>query len=847
MNSVMTDNFTPMMKQYNEAKAQVPGKLLFFRMGDFYELFLDDALTAAPVMGIALTSRDKKNPIPMCGVPYHAVSSYISKLTQKGYSVAICEQVEDPKKAKGIVKREIIRVITPSLVYDSSIIEGKQTSYLVALVFDEGKWSYACLDYTTGEFKANTVNSTDELVKEISLISPREVIYEKDVHIPEVLKRFLINVSFSSVEPRGLSNINFNQMIVDTRLEKAEVKAGKFIISYLVDTQFRDSFPHIRYFYKVSSSEYLGIDEFTSKNLDLFNSFLGCMDETVTPMGGRALRQSIGQPLKEEKAINKRLDAVEILTKNYSTLEKVRLLFSQCSDIDRLSSKVALGQFGPRDFKRLLDSIEVAVNVKGTISDLNLPLKDLEVKELYDFATELSQKFEDELPATSKDGGIFKQGFDANLDELINLHSNSRQVLMEMEKNERERTKISSLKIKYNKIFGYYIEITNANLHLVPENYQRKQTLVNGERFMTPELRELEIRLLNSEEERVNLEIKLIEDFAVQFKDKFLSSTLDLSSWAAELDVLTNFAWLAIKRKYQRPQICEGFDLTLHDARHPVLDQTMGDEFVPNDIALNSSCFFHIITGPNMAGKSTLMRTTALLVIMSHMGSFIPASSAKIPVVDRVFTRVGATDYILQGQSTFMVEMIETSNIIYSATKNSLIILDEIGRGTSTYDGISIAWSIAEYIHDKIGAKCMFATHYHELTILEQELSGAKNFSMSVEEEKNGLFFLRKIVQKPASRSYGIQVASMAGLPDSVIKRAYHIMGRLEEERAKGADLKDVNQLSLFDKAAQNAPEEKYNIEFIEELASIDLDKMTPLDALNRLYKWKGKVNKVEQ
>ncbi|MEI6080521.1 MAG: DNA mismatch repair protein MutS, partial [bacterium] len=797
MNSVMTDNFTPMMKQYNEAKAQVPGKLLFFRMGDFYELFLDDALTAAPVMGIALTSRDKKNPIPMCGVPYHAVSSYISKLTQKGYSVAICEQVEDPKKAKGIVKREIIRVITPSLVYDSSIIEGKQTSYLVALVFDEGKWSYACLDYTTGEFKANTVNSTDELVKEISLISPREVIYEKDVHIPEVLKRFLINVSFSSVEPRGLSNINFNQMIVDTRLEKAEVKAGKFIISYLVDTQFRDSFPHIRYFYKVSSSEYLGIDEFTSKNLDLFNSFLGCMDETVTPMGGRALRQSIGQPLKEEKAINKRLDAVEILTKNYSTLEKVRLLFSQCSDIDRLSSKVALGQFGPRDFKRLLDSIEVAVNVKGTISDLNLPLKDLEVKELYDFATELSQKFEDELPATSKDGGIFKQGFDANLDELINLHSNSRQVLMEMEKNERERTKISSLKIKYNKIFGYYIEITNANLHLVPENYQRKQTLVNGERFMTPELRELEIRLLNSEEERVNLEIKLIEDFAVQFKDKFLSSTLDLSSWAAELDVLTNFAWLAIKRKYQRPQICEGFDLTLHDARHPVLDQTMGDEFVPNDIALNSSCFFHIITGPNMAGQSTLMRTTALLVIMSHMGSFIPASSAKIPVVDRVFTRVGATDYILQGQSTFMVEMIETSNIIYSATKNSLIILDEIGRGTSTYDGISIAWSIAEYIHDKIGAKCMFATHYHELTILEQELSGAKNFSMSVEEEKNGLFFLRKIVQKPASRSYGIQVASMAGLPDSVIKRAYHIMGRLEEERAKGADLKDVNQLSL--------------------------------------------------
>ncbi|MCX6112875.1 MAG: DNA mismatch repair protein MutS [Proteobacteria bacterium] len=855
MNSVITDNFTPMMKQYNEAKAQVPGKLLFFRMGDFYELFLDDALKAAPIMGIALTSRDKKNPIPMCGVPYHAVSSYISKLTQKGLSVAICEQMEDPKMAKGIVKREIIRVITPSLVYDSNVIEGKQTSYLVSLVFDEGKWSYACLDYTTGEFKANTVNSTDELVKEVALIAPREVIYEKEVHIPEVLKRFLLNVSFSSLEPKSLSNINFNQMIVDTRLGKHEVKAGKLIINYLVDTQFRDSFPHIRYFYKVSSSEFLGIDEFTSKNLDLFNSFLGCLDETITPMGGRMLRQTIGQPLKDEKAINNRLDAVETLTKNYNTLEKIRLLFTQCSDIERLSSKVALGQFGPRDFKRLLDSIEVVASVKESTADLNLKIKDIDIKDLYDFASELSVKFEDELPFISKEGGIFKHGFDHELDELIDLHSNSKQVLLEMERSEKERTKISSLKIKYNKVFGYYIEITNANLHLVPENYQRKQTLVNGERFMTPELRELEIKLLNAEENRVQLEEKRINDFALQFKEKFLSRALDLSLWAAEIDTIANFAWLAIKRKYTRPDIYKGFDLVLKDAKHPVLDQTMGDEFIPNDISLNSECFFHIITGPNMAGKSTLMRTVALLVIMSHMGSFIPASYASIPVVDRVFTRVGATDYILQGQSTFMVEMIETSNIIYSATKDSLIILDEIGRGTSTYDGISIAWAIAEYIHNKIGAKCMFATHYHELTILEQELSGARNFSMSVEEEKDGLFFLRKIIQKPASRSYGIQVASMAGLPDSVIKRAYHIMRKLEEERARGVDLKDTDQLSLFTKISQdNEPakndvtaQEKNNFEFIDELAKIDLNKITPLDALSKLYKWKEEVDKVEQ
>lgn len=855
MNSVMTDNFTPMMKQYNEAKAQVPGKLLFFRMGDFYELFADDAIKAAPIMGIALTSRDKKNPIPMCGVPHHAVSSYISKLTQKGLSVAICEQVEDPKKAKGIVKREIIRVITPSLVYDSNIIEGKQTSYLVSLVFEDNKWAYSCLDYTTGEFRANTVNNTDELLKEIALLAPREVIYEKDVHIPEILKRFLLNVSFSSVEIKSLTHINFNQMIVDTRLEKSEVKAGKLIISYLIDTQFRDYFPHIRYFYKVSSSEFLGIDEFTSKNLDLFSSFLKCMDETITPMGGRALRKTIGQPLKDEKAINDRLDTVEALTKNYSALEKIRLFFSQCSDVERLCSKVALGQFGPRDFKRLLDSIEVLSNLKVFVDELDLKLKPLELKNLHEFASGLSVKFEEELPFTSKEGGIFKLGFNKELDELINLHSNSKQVLLEMERTERERTKISSLKIKYNKIFGYYIEITNANLHLVPENYQRKQTLVNGERFMTPELRELEVKLLNAEEERINLEAKLLDDFALQFKEKYLSIALDLSSWASELDVITSFAWLAVNRKYKRPKIYNGYDLVLRDAKHPVLDQTMGDEFIPNDISLDSGCFFHIITGPNMAGKSTLMRTVALLVIMSHMGSFIPVSSADVPVVDRVFTRVGATDYILQGQSTFMVEMIETSNIIYSATRNSLIILDEIGRGTSTYDGISIAWSIAEYIHDKIGAKCMFATHYHELTILEQEFNGAKNFSMSVEEEKNGLFFLRKIVQKPASRSYGIQVASMAGLPESVIKRAYHIMGKLEEERARGAELKDNDQLSLFIRQSgsnqisiseQIISDEKNNFEFIEELAKIDLDKLTPLEALSRLYKWKKEVDKVE-
>lgn len=841
----MENNFTPMMKQYNEAKAQAPGKLLFFRMGDFYEMFGDDALTAAPVLGIALTSRDKKNPTPMCGIPYHAVSAYISKLTRAGYSIAICEQVEDPKKAKGIVKREIIRVVTPSLVYDSDVIEGKQSSYLTSLVKDHGTWSYAYVDYSTGEFKANSVPNTDALVKELSLISPKEIVYEKGNEIPEVLKRFLLNVSFSAVDYRSLtiSASQQSRMIVDTRLTQSEVKAGALILNYLVATQFREIFPHIRYFSKVSSSEFLGIDEFTSKNLDLFDSFMRCIDETITPMGGRTLRQTIGQPLMNKKEIDARLDAVEFFTKNYSFMEKIRLLLSQCSDIERLSSKVALSQYGPRDLKKLCESIETASIIYDNAKELeglNLPKIDKDAVSL--FARTMVDRMEDEQPHTTKDGGIFKKGFDPKLDELIDLHQNSRQVLLDMEKREKETTKINSLKIKYNKVFGYYIEITNANLEMVPAHYQRKQTLVNGERFMTPELRELEIKLLSAEEDRVKLEEELIERFATEFREKFLSSALELSTWVATFDLTVCFAWIAVKRKYVRPLVYDGFELILKDAKHPVLYETMKEDFVPNDIDLSDDGFFHIITGPNMAGKSTIMRTVALLVIMSHMGCFIPVSSAKIPITDRVFTRVGATDYILQGQSTFMVEMIETANIIFSASKRSLIILDEIGRGTSTYDGISIAWAVAEHIHNNICAKCMFATHYHELTALENELNGARNFSMSVEEEKGSLFFLRKIVPRPASSSYGIQVAGMAGLPGSIITRARSVMKRLEEERKGSAELSksDLTQLSLFDK-------KKDDYQFINELASIDLDKLTPLDALSRLYRWKDEVDKIDQ
>lgn len=834
---------TPMMKQYMAAKAEVPDKLLFFRMGDFYELFGEDAVKASPILGIALTSRDKKNPVPMCGIPYHAVSSYIWKLTQKGYSVAICEQIEDPKKAKGIVQRAITRVVTPSLVYDNDIIDGKQYSYLASVVPNNQSWSYAYLDYSTGEFKAGSVDNTDALVKEFSLLTPKEVIYSKDTNIPDVLKRFLMNVSFSSVSCKTvMSESQLAKMITDSRLSPAELKAGAIIINYLSQTQFIENFPHIRYFSKVSASEFLGIDEFTSKNLDLFGSFMDCLDSTVTAMGGRALRKNISQPLMNIEDINKRLDTVSSLTNRVPFMEQIKLFLSQCSDIERLASKIATSQYGPRDFRKLCESIELVCNIYDEVKkegDIELP--NIDKKSIYNFVYKFTQITETVQPHNFKDGGIFKKGADPRLDEIIDLHVNSRQVLLEMERSEKSSSGISSLKIKYNRIFGYYIEITNTNLHLVPERYQRKQTLVNGERFTTPELKELEIKLLSAEENRIKLEEELLVSYVDSFREEHLNTALDLSSWIASLDLLICFAWIAVERKYVRPNMHQGFELVIKDAKHPVLFESMKQDFVPNDVEFDQDKFFHIITGPNMAGKSTIMRTVALLVVMSHMGSFIPASSAKVPITDRVFTRVGATDYILQGQSTFMVEMIETANIIFSASKRSLIILDEIGRGTSTYDGISIAWSIAEHIHNNMGAKCMFATHYHELTVLEQELKGAFNYSLAVDEEKDGLFFLRKLVSKPASKSYGIQVAGMAGLPSTVISRARSIMKKLETERGASTELvkNDMNQLSLFDS-------KKDNYEFIEELASIDLNAITPLEALNRLYKWKGEVDKVE-
>lgn len=834
-------DITPMMKQYNELKAEVPGKLLFFRMGDFYELFGDDAKISAPILGIALTSRDKKSNVPMCGVPYHAVSSYIHKLTNKGYSVAISEQVEDPKKAKGIVKRSIVKVVTPSLVYDSDTIDTKKASYLMAISQNiKLEWSLAYVDYTTGEFKTSTLKNTDELVKGISSIAPNEIIFERKVEIPIVVNKLLQNICFTAIEIDKTVNIEkiINSIVVDRRISDDELKVSKLVLYYLKQTQFLEIFPHIKTLNKISATDHMSLDEFTINNLEIINTLLPVLDQTITAMGGRLLRTSLLQPLINKEKIDYRLNITEYFKDNYSFLKEYRAVLKTISDIERLLSKLSIGSYRPLELQKFLESIITCYDLVK-LSKI-LPIKKIELDtRFYNFCINTLNILEEELPNSVNDSGIFKKGFNKELDEYIELHNDSRKFLYEMEKRERSNTKINSLKIKYNKIFGYYIEISNANLNLVPNNYLRKQTLVNGERFTTEELSLLEVKLLSAEEKRKELEKLLLEELCNEIKNKFVETVMLISNFVSEIDMLQSFAWQAVEKNYVKPEISEKFNLYIKDARHPVMETIINEDFIPNSIDINSEKFFHIITGPNMAGKSTVMRSVALIVIMAHVGSFVPASQAFIPITDKVFTRVGATDYILKGQSTFMVEMIETANIINSASKNSLIILDEIGRGTSTYDGISIAWAISEHIHNTLMSKTMFATHYHELTDLENTLNGVKNFSMAVEEQKDGLFFIRKLIPKPASSSYGIQVAEMAGVPKQIIERASELMSKFNLQRKNNilqSETVETKQLFLFD-----AKKEKKNI-LVKEINSINLNSITPIEALNRIYEWKKQI-----
>ncbi|MFN3739839.1 MAG: DNA mismatch repair protein MutS [Thermodesulfovibrionales bacterium] len=850
------------MKQYFSIKERYRDAIVFFRLGDFYEMFGEDAIIASKILQIALTTRDrdKEEPIPMCGVPYFTADSYISKLIKAGYRVALCEQLEDPSQAKGLVERDVVRVITAGTHLPE---EPKENSYVLSFFPYRNITGIALADIHVGEFILYETDS--EIEDAIERHQPKEILYpaslRDDIRFKTLLRNYystpwddwnfdyqeslrllLKNFKVSSLEGFGVDGM------------EAAISAGGALISYLETTQKTAlNFKKITPLFK---KDFLYMDASTIKNLELLKSIredslegtlLGVLDETLTPMGGRLLRNSIVSPLLDIKEINRRLTIVEALVNSGEVLELLRSNLRKIQDIERLSGKLNASSATPRDLISLKNSLKIIPQVKKVLSgfeeieivNLNSQLK------IPDSALSLIEKaIVDDPPPSTKEGGFIKEGFDPEIDKLRDLQLHSKEIISQMEAEERQRTGIQSLKIGYNRVFGYYIEVTKANLRQVPSDYERKQTLVNAERFVTPKLREYEARLLGAEEELKRLEYEVFQKLLQELRP-YVEPLKELAEAVALLDMLASFAIVARRHNYSRPVVDEGLSIEITDGRHPAIERIQSDErFVPNNLFINTDTDrLLIITGPNMAGKSTYMRQNALIVIMAQMGSFVPASHARIGLVDRIFTRIGASDILSKGQSTFMVEMIETANILNNATERSLIILDEIGRGTSTFDGISIAWAVAEYIARNIKARTLFATHYHELTELSLTVEGVKNYNIAVKEWGDEIIFLRKIDEGPSDKSYGIQVARLAGLPEKVLDRAKEILSNLEKTELDEAGLprfagmppEGISQLDLFGGTFHPA---------LVELRNLDISNIKPDDALKILKKLKQKAGK---
>ncbi|MCD6506492.1 DNA mismatch repair protein MutS [Candidatus Poribacteria bacterium] len=871
-----------LMEQYRRIKSQYPDAILFYRVGDFYETFYEDAKIASRVLGIALTSRDKDDngkPVPLAGVPHHAVESYLYKMVKAGYKVAICEQVEDPKKAKGVVKREVVRIVTPGTIFEPEALEHKENNYLVALCRVGEIYGLAHVDLSTGEFHVTELEDEDKLISEITRLRPSELL------IPEGFESETIERVRSETSP-VVNPLPSWQFDVDTARSEllshfdvlslegfgcegksAAISAAGALIQYLKETQ-KQQLQHILSLKTYSLEEFMILDTETQRNLELIRSIrdgstkgtlIEILDETVTPMGGRKLRQMILRPLLRADEINARLDAVQELFENLILRDELRELLREIRDIERLIAKVGLGSANARDLLALRNSLKLVPQIKEKLGGLNSSLLQTirdQLEDVSDVVDLIDRAIHEDPPITIREGGIIKDGYNSELDELRAIVRDVKGWIAGLQQKERERTGISSLRIGYNKVFGYYIEVTKPNLHLVPEDYIRKQTLVNAERFITPDLKEQEAKILNAQDRINDLEYELFCE--VRSKVAEMTEVIQrIAAAIAMLDVLATFAHIAAKNNYARPQVDEGDEVIIRDGRHPVVERLFTREgFVPNDTYLNCSdrqmC---IITGPNMSGKSTFLRQTALICLMAQIGSFVPASAAKIGVVDRIFTRVGASDSLVTGQSTFLVEMNETANILNNATRKSLIILDEIGRGTSTFDGISIAWAVAEYILQHIGAKTLFATHYHELTELAGTYKNVKNYNVAVHDDGERVVFLRKVVEGATDKSYGIHVAKLAGLPMEVIGRANEILGILESHNisVEGGDkpavasrprIKRRSRPSFRDDSLQLLLFTPQPNEIIEELKKLDLNNMTPIQALNKLYELKLKVEK---
>ena len=798
---------TPMMQQYRSAKAEIPADaILLFRLGDFYEMFFEDAVKASAIMELTLT---KRQGYPMCGFPWHALDAQLPRLLNAGVKVAIAEQLEDPKLAKGIVKRAITRIITPGTVIDSSVLKPQVSNFLAALNWEKKRCALASLDISTGEFNVIEFDSLAALESELSRIAAHECLVPANVmekwQLEGKLPSQRSKIMFTEVDEwvfakefaRDALLKHFNVLSLDGlggRELTAGIGAAAAVLHYAAEN-LRQEISHISRLKVCKSGNYMELDAISQRNLELVEpmygsdksvTLLGALDKTSTPMGSRLLRDWILRPLYDKEAIDSRLDAVEVLSGDPFALSETVETLGVVRDLERITGRLNLGTANARDLAALAVSLEILPGLKALLEEFDVPLlREIEnqIVPLPELAEEITRALNDELPLTINDGGVIRTGYHAGLDELRKAATEGKSWLANIQSREQERTGIKSLKVKYNNVFGYYIEVSKSNLALVPEDYTRKQTLVNAERFITPELKELESKILGAEEKSKALELELFQ----QLRTMALQHTLEIQNTArviAVLDVLCSFAECARERRYIRPEITNDDRLYITGGRHPVLELNMESEnFVPNDCLLDGDCNrMMLITGPNMAGKSTYIRQTALLTVMAQIGSFIPADHAEVGLVDRIFTRVGAADDLARGQSTFMVEMVETANILNYATPRSLVILDEIGRGTSTFDGLSIAWAVAEYLHDDEHCRCrtQFATHYHELTQLAEEKRGVNNYNIAVREYGDKIIFLRQIVPGATDRSYGIHVAQLAGLPKEVIKRAGAILNDLE-------------------------------------------------------------------
>jgi DNA mismatch repair protein MutS len=872
-------DLTPMMKQYLEIKKKYPDAILFFRLGDFYEMFGEDAKIASKILQIALTARsageNRKIKMPMCGVPYHAGNSYILKLINNGYKVAICEQVEDPKLAKGIVKREIIKIITPGTLIDESGLEKKSNNYLLSCVIDGGIAGISFVDVSTGEFLVQEVifkNNFDTLIDEIERIYPKEILLPESYSEDKNLNKNLIarlKGGINNLFINFYSDYNFEMDVAYKKLtdhfnvmnlqafeiegKNALISASGAIFAYLYETQKTVLF-HINKIKKFSSKEFLYIDAVGLKNLEILEpsvkgtnpgSLYDVLDFTQTAMGGRKLKKWLSMPLLDIQKIKKRQDIIQFFIDFQDIKENIKELLEGIADLERIAGKLGSSNVNARDLIALKRSLELIEKLQEVINKSdskilkeNFNLSNEELKKIHNL---INNSIVDEPPITIKEGGIIKPEYDENLKKIKEISENGKKWIATLQERERERTKISSLKVGYTSVFGYYIEVSKANLKNVPSDYIRKQTLVNAERFITPELKEYESSILNAQEKIKNMEYEIfckIRDEIV----KNINAIQELAEKISDLDCLISLSIAATNNNYVKPEITDSFDIVIKDGRHPVVEKTLGyNEFIANDTQIdNSENMVLIITGPNMAGKSTYMRQVALIVIMAQIGSFVPASYAKIGMVDRIFTRVGASDFLARGLSTFMVEMVETANILNNATEKSLILLDEVGRGTSTFDGVSIAWAITEYIHNYVNAKTLFATHYFELTEISDYFPKVKNYNIQVKEVGDKIIFLRKIVPGSTDRSYGIHVAKLAGLPEMVIERAREILKNLEaanytkDGKSKiAAGNNSSQQMDLFS---------LLNNEIIDEIDKIDIENITPLQAFNKLKELKEKL-----